>query len=114
MDYYCARLLVVCLVEDGKPRTRNTCDRLFVVFRARDHNHALKRALALGKQQETSYKNAKGQRVRWAFVEVQNIQRLGRSVDGQEVGSFLDERRFGHPMPFKKRFNPRASRVIYE
>jgi hypothetical protein len=114
MDYYSARLLVVCLVDDGKPRKRNTCDYQFVVFRARDYGRALERALALGKQQETRYKNAKGQWVRWAFVEVQNIKRLGRSVDGREVGSLLDVLRSEHPMPFRKRFHPRASKVQYD
>jgi hypothetical protein len=114
MDYYSARLLVVCLVHDGKPRKRNTCDCQFVVFRARDYPHAFDRALVLGKRQETRYKNVRGQRVRWAFVEVQSLKRLGRSLDGQEVGSCLCERSFDRPVAFKKRFNPKASSVVYE
>ncbi len=114
MDYYCARLCVVVLVDDGKPRKRNTCDYAFVVFRARDYEQALARALALGKQQETRYKNAKGQWVRWAFAEVETLKRLGRSVDGQDVGSVLHEQRFEDPVPFRKRFDPRHSRVCYE
>jgi hypothetical protein len=114
MDHYCAKLLVVCLVDDGKPRQRNTCDCQHVVFRARDYEDAFARALAFGKREETRYKNAKGQWVRWALAEIQSIKYLGRSVDGLEVGYFLHERRFECPIPFKKRFNPGSSHVLHE
>jgi hypothetical protein len=112
--YYSAKLLVVCLVDDGTPRQRNTCDCQHVVVRARDYEDAFARALAIGKREETRYKNAKGRWVRWALVEIQSLKCLGRSIDGQEVGSFLHERRFDRPVPFKRRFNPKRSRVLYE
>lgn len=114
MNYFCARLLVVCLVDDGKPRKRNTCDYPFVVFRARDIDHAFERALALGKQQEARYKNVRGQWVRWAFVQVENIKLLGRTLDGLEVGSVLTSLRSEDPIPFRKRFAPKRSAVLYE
>jgi len=50
MDYYSARFLIVCLVNDGKPRKRNLCDHPFVVFRAKDYQRAFQRALKWGKQ----------------------------------------------------------------
>ena len=114
MDYYSARLLVICLVDDGKPRRRNTCDYPFLVFRAKSREHAFERALALGKQQETRYKNHKGQWVRWALVQVEAIQCLGRRLDGVEVGSLLDVHRSAQPIPFRKRFHPAKSKVIYD
>ena len=114
MCYYCARLLVIVLVDDGKPRKRYTCDYPFVVFRARDFGHAFRRAVALGKEQEARYKNAKGQWVRWALVRVEEIKRLGRSLDGKEVGSLMDVMRSDRPIPFGKRFRPRESEVIYD
>ena len=106
MPYYCARLLVVCLVSDGKPRKRTTCDYPFVVFKARDDDLAFTRALELGKEQETTYKNSNGQAVRWAFVKVEHIWELGSSVDGKEVGSLMDVLKTDQPIPFRKRFNP--------
>jgi hypothetical protein len=114
MDYYSARLLIVCLVDDGKPRKRNTCDYPFVVFRARGYGHALQRALELGKQQETRYKNNKGQWVRWALVQVENVKHLGRTLDGVEVGSLLDVLRSDQPVHFGKRFHPKKSKVYYD
>jgi hypothetical protein len=110
MNYFSARLLMVCLVDDDKPMMRNICDRPVIVFRARDDTHAFKRSLEFGKQQEIRYKNRKGQWVRWAFVRVENITRLGRSLDGVEVGSLLDVLKTKRPIPFKKRFSPQRSK----
>jgi hypothetical protein len=109
MPYYCARLLIVCLVNDRKPRRKNTCDYPFVLFRASNDNEAMKRALELGKEQETRYKNSKSQWVRWAFVSVQVIKILGRRLDGIEVGSLLDVYVSEKPIPFRKRFSPEKS-----
>ncbi len=114
MCYYCARLLVVVLVDDGKPRKTHTCDYPFVVFRARDFAHAFRRAVALGKDQGARYKNARGQSVRWALVRVEAIKRLGRSLDGKEVGSVMDVMRSDRPIPFRKRFTPKESEVVHE
>ena len=114
MDYYSARLLIVCLVDDCRPRKRNTCDYPFVVFRAKGYKQAFQRALNLGKQQETRYKNGKGQWVRWAFVQVENVKHLGRTLDGVEIGSLLDVLRSDRPVPFRKRFHPKKSKVYYD
>ena len=113
MDYYCAQLLTVCLVADGKPRKLNTCDYSFVLFKANDYEHAFERAVALGKQQETQYSNAKGQPVRWAFVRVEAIKHLGAELDGIEVGSLLDVWRTEEPLPFSKRFQPHRSKPLF-
>jgi hypothetical protein len=36
--------------------------------------------LELGKKQEARYRNRKGQWVRWAFVQVENVKHLGRII----------------------------------
>ena len=114
MDYYCVRLLVIILVDDGKPRKRNTCDHPFVIFGAKDDQHAFQRALKWGKQHEHRYKNIKGQWVRWAFVEVESIKLLGRKLDGLEIGSVLADHYSKTPIPFNKRFHPEKSKVVYD
>jgi hypothetical protein len=113
MDFYSARLLVVCLVDDGKPRKRNTCDYPFIVFRAKGYEHALRRALALGKEQEVVYANANGQKVRWAFVGVEEINHLGKNLDGLDVGSRLDVLNTDKAIPFTKRFDPRRNGTYF-
>ncbi|MDI1320270.1 MAG: DUF4288 domain-containing protein [bacterium] len=92
MHFYSARLLFVILVADSLARKRNLYDESVVVFRARNPAHAFKRALTLGRQQETNYKNDKGQGVRWAFVEIMKLDYVGRTVDGKEVASVLHDR----------------------
>lgn len=114
MNYYCARLLTVILVDDGRPRRRNHGDYAFVVFRARDYEHALELAEAYGKKHQTRYRNGRGQWVRWAFVGVQVIKHLGKSVDGQEVGSVMSDLRSAEPIPYKKRFKTSLSHVSFE
>jgi hypothetical protein len=114
MDYYSVGLLVVCLVDNGKPRKRNTCDHQFVVFWAKDEQHAFQRALKWGKKQESRYKNIKGQWVRWAFVGVENVKYLGKKLDGLEIGSVLADHRSKTPIPFNKRFHPKKSKVLYD
>jgi hypothetical protein len=43
VDFYSARLLLVILVDDRKPRKTNTWDEIVVTFRARDLDHAFTR-----------------------------------------------------------------------
>lgn len=114
MEYYCARLLIVCLVNDGRKQRKNICDYPFVIFRARDHRNAFKRAIMLGKEQEHSYKNTKGKSVRWAFVRVEEIRRIGRQLDGREVGSVMDVLKTDAPIPFRKKFNPEKRKPMMD
>jgi hypothetical protein len=107
MPYFCARLLVVCLVDDGKPRRRNTCDYPFILLKATDFADAFSRAIDLGRKQETKYKNSKQQSVRWAFVKVEQIWELGGNLDGQEVGSIMDVLITDEAISYRKRFNPK-------
>src|SRR5437899_9795378 len=89
MHFYSARLLFIILVADGAGRKRNHYDDSVIVFRARNFDHAFKRALKLGRARETAYKNDKGQRVRWALVKIWNLDWVGPKVDGKEVASHL-------------------------
>jgi hypothetical protein len=114
MQYFCARLLVVCLVDDGKPRKKNLCDYPFILIKARNHAGAFRRALILGKRQECRYKNDKGKNVRWAFVRVEEIKRLPARLDGAEIGSLLDHWFSDSPVPFGKRFLPRRSTPLFD
>ncbi|MBG9390088.1 DUF4288 domain-containing protein [Caenimonas aquaedulcis] len=113
MPLFCARLLVVVLVEGRKPRKRNTCDYPFVIVKARDNSSAFKRALKLGQAQEHRYQNDKGQWVRWAFVRVEHIWRLEEPIEGKEVGSMMDVLESDAPLSFESSFNPGSSEPTY-
>jgi hypothetical protein len=50
MNYYGARLLFIILVDNGRPSRRNHYDESVVIFRARNYDHAFRRALDLGRK----------------------------------------------------------------
>jgi hypothetical protein len=109
VNFYSARLSFVVLVDDGQPRKTHTWDEIVVVFRARDFDHAFSRALEIGRSHETEYLNCDQQRVRWALVEVENLDFVGKRVDGAEVASRLSRRRSKKEIPFDAQFHPEES-----
>jgi len=110
MEFYSARLLFVILVDDGRPKKKNHFDESVVVFRAKNFTDAFKRALKLAKSQETDYRNDKGQRVRWALVEILNLDWVGKQIDGKEVASKLHYRTQANPIPANREFHPEKSK----
>ena len=110
MGFYSARLLYIILVDDGRSRKRNHYDESVVVFRARDFDHAMERSLEIGRANEITYKNDKDQNVRWALVEVVNLDEVGRKVDGAEVASELHYRTSKVAISPRRRFRPEKSK----
>jgi hypothetical protein len=106
MEFYSVHLLFVILVDDGRPKKKNHFDESIAVFRAKDFADAFQRALRFGKSHETEYKNDKGQRVRWALVEISKLDCVGKKIDGKEVASNLHYRTQKQPIPASKKFHP--------
>ncbi len=104
MDFYSACLLFVLLNNDGKPRKKNLYDDSIVVFRARDFEDAFKRAIEIGKarvQGDSGYHK---------FVEVVNLDWVGRRVDGKEVASTLHHRVTKTAISLETEFHPDKSK----
>ncbi|HVU26861.1 MAG TPA: DUF4288 domain-containing protein [Verrucomicrobiae bacterium] len=110
LEFYSARLLFIILVDDGKPKKKNHFDESIIVFRAKNFSDAFKRAIRLGKTQETNYLNDKKQRVRWTLVDILNLDCVGNKIDGKEVASRLHYRRQKKPIPTNKKFHPESSK----
>ena len=110
MDFYSARLLYVVLVDDGRSRKQQLYEESVIVFRARDLTAASKKALKIGRSNETEYLNENEEKVRWALVQVISVDYIGRKIDGEEVASRLHWRRSKMPVPFSRRFRPEASK----
>ena len=113
MEYYSARLLVICLVDDGNPINECTCDYPFIIFKAMNNDDAFKKALEIGKRQETTYKNTQGNNVRWVLAEVEQIWQLGSNIDGIEVGSIMDRWEPDSPIAYNHKFNPLKRKPIF-
>jgi len=113
VPYFCARLLVICIVDDRKPKKKHTCDYPFLMIRAKNEEEAFSKALALGKEQETNYKNQKGQDVRWALAAVEQIWNLGDSIEDVEVGSIMDVWKTEKAIAFEHKFSPEDRMPIF-
>ena len=79
---------------------------------ARDFAHAFSRALEIGRSHEVEYLNCKGRKVRWALVEVENVDLVGKRADDAEVASRLSRRRSKKAIPFGTEFHPEASEPL--
>ncbi len=106
MDFYSARLIFVILINDSKPKKRNDCDEAIYVFKADDLGNAFERALELGKAREHTYENCDNRNVRWAFVEVAEVRRIGETVENAEVSSKLLCVSSEEPMAFDSQLRP--------
>ena len=80
------------------------------MLRCRDQMEAEQRAIVAGRDAEHEYRNAFGQRVRLAFVEVLSIDALGRLVDGVEIVSRLYTDRSPRPLKYDHVFQPERKR----
>jgi hypothetical protein len=106
MDFYSARLLYVRLVDDGQPKRKNLYEETVILFRAPDFHRARQKALRLGQDRETTYRNEKGQRVRWALAEVLDVDWIGEWMDGKEVSARLHYRTTREAVGFGRRYRP--------
>lgn len=103
---YAARMLHVCVVNDGKPRRRNLCDETVKLLRASSDEEAWKQALKLGRAAQHEYRNSRGELVRWIFAEVAEISRVRANLHGAELSSRLHDRMFPKPITSRSRFYP--------
>lgn len=103
---FAARMLHVCVVDDGKPRKRNLCDETVRLFHAKSDEDAWKQALKLGRAAQHEYRNSRGELVRWVFAEVASISRVRGNLNGAELSSRLHDRVFPNAITSRSRFHP--------
>jgi len=103
---YAARMLHVCVVDDGKPRRRNLCDETVKLLRASSDEDAWKQALKLGRAAQHQYRNSRGELVRWIFAEVASVSQVRANLHGAELSSRLHNRVFSKPITSRSRFHP--------
>lgn len=115
MDYFSARLQLVCIADntEHQKQAKQMCDFPFFVFRAEDEETAFQSALELGRNQEHEYQNDQGELVRWRLRAVEQIWRLGQNIDGREIGSLLDVYFPETPLAIDHEFRPESKTPIY-
>lgn len=90
MDYFSARITVVCLVPGPVPEEGYTVDVQVHLYRARNFDDAFTHALEIGRAEENSYSNEFGETITWRFRDIEAITCLGPNPDGKEVSSKME------------------------
>ena len=82
-------VLIVEIGVHGQRERRPLFDRQIRLVTAASHEQAYKKALRLGREENRSYLNPKGDIVRWKFVGLADLDlmRGGKLTDGVEVYS---------------------------
>jgi hypothetical protein len=58
---------------------------------ANNEDEAFEKALSFGRKEQESFLNQKNQLVRWQFVNVPELYRLSKLIDGAEIYSRINE-----------------------
>jgi hypothetical protein len=105
--WFSTKVRLVCLIEPlGAHRYM---DSVFV-FRSSDFDAAFKRALELGRSQESSFLNNLNQHVVWKLKEIVSLDQLdAQSLDGVEVYSEPVALGADEQIPFDAEFHPEES-----
>jgi hypothetical protein len=88
--WYAAVLIVECRVG-GDDKRRLLFDRQLRLICAADHEEAYCKALKLGRAENQSYQNPRGEVVQWRFIGLENLAELLTDTieDGVEIYSSL-------------------------
>jgi hypothetical protein len=107
---YAAKLLFQFrVIVDGDSGKRRLCEERIVLMEALSAEEALKKAKAKGKASENGYKNTDGNKVRFEFIGVMDLLKLGVECDDDEVWYEIRERVL--PSERRKRLIPPESEL---
>lgn len=113
MNYYSARIALVCLVPGPVPEEGYTVDIQVHVFKACGFDDAENTALEIGRSEEHAYDNQFGQRVAWRFLRIETITHLGSTLDRTAVSSRMEAWTPGSPLSTPVPIEKICSRVEY-
>ena len=108
-QWFSAKIRLACLVDPtGLVGYRDA----IYIFQSYDFDDAFKRALGIGKSQETSYLNANQQPVKWKLKEIISLDVVGSAPleSGTEVHSEPVEPLPSEQFSFEHEFDPATSK----
>jgi hypothetical protein len=85
--WYSVKVLNKCVVAGKSPDEPQLWEESIILLKAKDPNAAHDKAISLGKDSQTSFRNKDGARVSWRFLHVLEVQELTdqKIKDGVEV-----------------------------
>lgn len=88
--WYLARIVYRIICGEGCHTAQ--FDEQLRLIEAPDTKSALEKALKMGRMEEDCFFNQQEQLVRWQFINVTDLYKLGPQIDGAEVYSRIEER----------------------
>jgi hypothetical protein len=89
MKWYLAKMVFQIICGDGN-HTAQFDEQLRLVT-ANDEDEAFAKACHIGKAEQDSFLNQKNELVRWQFVNIPELYRLSKLIDGAEIYSRIKE-----------------------
>ncbi len=89
MAWYTAKIIFRIICGSGKHTPQ--FDEQFRLVDAPDEKNALLKASLIGEDQQDCFLNNKQQTVKWEFIAVTELYRLGELSDGAEIFSQIEE-----------------------
>lgn len=93
MNWYLAKIVYRIICGDGN-HTAQFDEQLRLIY-AVNKEEAFNKAQQTGKKEEETFYNLKQELVKWQFVNVSELYRVGEMIDGAELYSRIEEREDG-------------------
>ena len=108
MNWYLVKIVFQVICGDGNHTAQ--FDEQLRLIAATGKDDAFFKAQQLGRQEEDTFFNFKEQRVQWKFINVMEVYRLSKLIDGAELYSRIEERDEGGA--YINMVNRKASGII--
>ena len=89
MKWYIAKMVYQIICGDGNHTAQ--FDEQLRLIAANNEDEAFDKACTMGKEEQESFLNQKNEPVRWQFVNVSELYRLSKLIDGAEIYSRINE-----------------------
>lgn len=109
MNWYLAKIVYRIICGDGD-HTPQFDEQLRLIY-ADSKEVAFYKAQHTGKTEEDTFYNMKQELVRWQFVNVSELYRIGEMIDGAELYSRIEEREDGDG--YAEMINKKAQGILH-
>jgi len=89
MNWYLAKIVFQIRCGDG--HHKGQFDEQLRLINAEGKEEAFEKAQFIGKQEEETFINQKQQLVQWQFINVSELYKLSKLIDGAELYSRIEE-----------------------
>lgn len=89
MSWYISKIVFQVICGDGEHTPQ--FDEQLRLIQAENEQHALKKAIEIGLEEQNTFNNTKDESVIWSFIDVSELQRVNELKDKTELYSRIVE-----------------------